>query len=945
MSNTYFIDQVAQTYQWPKTDKEETLAQLKAIKNSKSVFESAIDLEVAKQFIHTLTQASPGTLVSFQTWHDFPISSEYSSASQYTCDPSDSKGLNNTLKKLRTQNLKGYNIGVVINESGPGLKLTSENIVRPRALFVDIDKIGNQKFDYKPLAELGLGKPHIVVQTRRGKHLYWLVDESVTNKRWEQCQQALIWQSWSFPADKVLENQVGSDVSIKNLDRKMRLPGFLHFTRKDVVIADGKVSGVKELVSPVTVTAEFEPKVELLSYDKVQHLATITQPEALGVYSKSSSQSERNAGKATGLALGSSSLNLSGPVSLYSVHDLIEYLKEDWTNDSVTRMFFTMGYYHVCTGAIELDTLKELVSPLIEGVSSTPEKDWRKFESQIEYAKNSYEADKVADEDTEDYSRFLTAQDRASVLKVRNSKPIPKSIRRWVCEDETCFNLVQPTSHTELDGLLEELIKAGDIKPGYNVRTMQATIDPSGDKVLSTKSSFTPELRRLTGLNWDPKYVVPTIEYLMDGSQQLRDPFVEYLESVPLMDVESPEYSRFKEEWFTLVTGIRPDNKYYELQKMGWLLMHTTLVARALSPGVAFDYMCIIQSRSEGSGKSTYFQNLFGRTYDSSNPAPNTVDMATFVQVHTSHKVLNGEDHSNRKLLANVVNILDEADKHFNGMGEAELRAVVTASHLQLRPLFKEAQEKWPMRGIYVGTSNPIDFLHSGENRRYLFISLDDSDRESKNNRLSNGLILDNQWTYENQLNIFSFLKTMWLVEMDQNPAKLELTEELKQQNKVRNSGYKKTNEIKEHLDALLEILDTHYTPKHLAPNTKGESNPKDLMLPTLSGIKTILKVAMGFDWNTKYANALPKILNDMGWEVYHKSRKLSTPLLDKKQHVVVIKRELVDNDPFDGSFQIETMPARVCHNLGQTLSGYLEASDVPIHELDLDPSGVVLTR
>jgi hypothetical protein len=115
---------------------------------------------------------------------------------------------------LQRLNDRGAGVFVTINETdGKGRK--TENIVRVRAVFIDLDGA--------PLAPATQRKPHIVVKTSPGKfHVYWLV-HGMPLQDFSAVQKALI-------------EFFNSDDLIFDLPRVMRLPGFFHCKHEPFLI-------------------------------------------------------------------------------------------------------------------------------------------------------------------------------------------------------------------------------------------------------------------------------------------------------------------------------------------------------------------------------------------------------------------------------------------------------------------------------------------------------------------------------------------------------------------------------------------------------------------------------------------------------------------------------------------------------------------------------------
>ena len=111
--------------------------------------------------------------------------------------------LNQSISELRELNSKGAGVFVVINKGGH----QKSDITEVRAAFADTDGA--------PLEPLLTLQPHIVVETSEGNwHAYWLV---------KNCSLEQFGHIQSSIAQKY-----GTDPSVKDLPRVMRVPGFFH---------------------------------------------------------------------------------------------------------------------------------------------------------------------------------------------------------------------------------------------------------------------------------------------------------------------------------------------------------------------------------------------------------------------------------------------------------------------------------------------------------------------------------------------------------------------------------------------------------------------------------------------------------------------------------------------------------------------------------------------
>lgn len=160
----------------------------------------AIDLDEARRFLELL---APGEPVTFQTFDDGPQKrKELAKVKHGTFEQHR--------KWLTRMNQRGVGIFVTVNATNGERK--ASDVVRVRALFVDIDDPAPGTLERLRAAEL---PPSMIVESSPGKlHAYWLTG-AVGLSEFTALQLRLI-AEW------------GADVSGKDLSRVLRVPGFLH---------------------------------------------------------------------------------------------------------------------------------------------------------------------------------------------------------------------------------------------------------------------------------------------------------------------------------------------------------------------------------------------------------------------------------------------------------------------------------------------------------------------------------------------------------------------------------------------------------------------------------------------------------------------------------------------------------------------------------------------
>ena len=155
-----------------------------------------VDLNEAAQFIAALT-GSEDTPVTWQTFDD---QGQRKGLARVLHGP-----LKDQARSLVSLNDRGAGVYVCVNETDLRGRRTS-NVTALRALFVDSDT--------GPLPELAL-EPDIHVRSLRGEHAYWLLTPGQPLARFGMGQSHLA-------------AALGTDGTVKDLPRVMRVPGFLH---------------------------------------------------------------------------------------------------------------------------------------------------------------------------------------------------------------------------------------------------------------------------------------------------------------------------------------------------------------------------------------------------------------------------------------------------------------------------------------------------------------------------------------------------------------------------------------------------------------------------------------------------------------------------------------------------------------------------------------------
>ncbi len=170
-----------------------------------------VDLATADQGLDLL---DAGKVVTFQTFADLGEGRGLARVVHGT--------LSEHAEGLVNLNKQGVGIFVMVNEGDGIVKRgsktcrTAANVVRVRALFVDLDGA-----PIRPVLEAAM-PPDWIVESSPGRwHAYWRVDDCPL---------------WEFERmQSALATKYSGDPTVKDLPRVMRVPGFIHHKREPFV--------------------------------------------------------------------------------------------------------------------------------------------------------------------------------------------------------------------------------------------------------------------------------------------------------------------------------------------------------------------------------------------------------------------------------------------------------------------------------------------------------------------------------------------------------------------------------------------------------------------------------------------------------------------------------------------------------------------------------------
>ncbi len=159
-----------------------------------------LDLDQTRRFLSALSSAPDDNAFSFQTFSDKDRNATHLAKIYHGPFPALKKALENKNKK---------DAGIYVTVNRTDLQGREEkNVTSIRAVFVDSDS-GPIDLSKCPI------KPNIIVNSKAGQHAYWLMQPGQSLRKFRTVQKAL--------AEKF-----GTDPSVCDPPRVMRLPGFSH---------------------------------------------------------------------------------------------------------------------------------------------------------------------------------------------------------------------------------------------------------------------------------------------------------------------------------------------------------------------------------------------------------------------------------------------------------------------------------------------------------------------------------------------------------------------------------------------------------------------------------------------------------------------------------------------------------------------------------------------
>ena len=203
-----------------------------------------------------LDRIAPGGRFAFQTFTD---SKEKDKSQKDPLAQQFFGSLTHHFTRLKSLNDSGAGVYVAINEIKNN-SLLEKNVTKLRAITLDLDGA-----PLAPVLNPSVPKPHIIIQSSKGKwQLWWCITESTDFETWKAVQVAVA-------------KRFNGDVSIKNLNRVMRVPGFYHKKAEPILVRIEQFNDLPNYtLSELRALFDNNDRSEITLEDARQELARLT---------------------------------------------------------------------------------------------------------------------------------------------------------------------------------------------------------------------------------------------------------------------------------------------------------------------------------------------------------------------------------------------------------------------------------------------------------------------------------------------------------------------------------------------------------------------------------------------------------------------------------------------------------------------------------------------
>lgn len=586
----------------------------------------------------------------------------------------------------------------VVNRGGQSAK----EITDCRAIFFEHDDLPKDE-QVKLWCKHGLPDPTFQVETRNSIHSYWVFDQPIEPKLWS-------------PLIDDLVALVGSDASVKDLPRVLRLAGYWdHSFGKDGSPRDSlqvkliNVTAAKysyeelRAIIPMPQTT-IKPPITL-PYSQAQ--TRVDQPIPLSrLISKKHQEIV-----AYGVCEGSRNASLAA-----LARDLIgaesEALSTGLQFTETARELFDRASAN-CKPQLESKELESIWRSAEKG-SPTPCLDseswgnvlsaWHKSLTHIESSDDMplYRLPSIPKEYTELHKIQETWDYNEYVVTDKKGQPIidpvtgqPK-MRRVKIEKSRKSALLNFFDWME-----------SNVNPKVNIRTMEVEFLGKPVKI----EGLHAKLQKEDQLEVEPKIIERSLQGLQAMKEYHYDPVKDWL-----VGLHSDKNNDRNFNWKGISTrlfGTDPNSKFLHLYDEYIRLFFLGSVYRTFEPSHKFDQCLILYSQEQGRGKSTFFEEGLP---------------SEFVTLVNRAKGLDHTDtltacHRGMWALSNEIDIILSASKRHEG---SDLKDSISTRSDLLRIPYARAHEKFERKFLFCGTTNKVDpFYDATGNRRFWVVPVE----------------------------------------------------------------------------------------------------------------------------------------------------------------------------------------------------------------------------
>lgn len=461
-------------------------------------------------------------------------------------------------------------------------------------------------------------------------------------------------------AENALVKTLGADKWAKNLCRVLRVPGFAH--RKGDMTS-GFIVGCSVADQPLYKLSDLSEAIKRTSK---QAPPQASPEQALGFVDWLKAQGKT-----------------AQEVRAREITEWASTLEAGSRNDLITKAAWILGRY----GRLEQpQTLEALMS----GYSASGGTDESKTLKDI----------------TRQFEKGFAAADKPSSVNPDIAGMLPRNESGDIKKSKALLEF-------------EILDKLG-VKDKVAFDTKSLRLMYEGKPSISTKSIY-QHFRLDNG--WAPTYETFDNYVKGFGMNNLTNQWSKLVESVPELDVNSPEFKFYDENLLPELLNISNEHEHGTFYRRALLVWLMQMVQRALTPGCPGRFCLVLKDvanqgvKRQKKGKSTWFKYIAhswpGSAYQ-------------FAGGKSAASINPKDDQTLQSINRAAVYVAEELDGLTRKAHASEIKELISATQYFFRPKYWESEVVFESSTIWGATTNAEQFLTDDTNTRFIVIEIDD---------------------------------------------------------------------------------------------------------------------------------------------------------------------------------------------------------------------------